>query len=56
MHKNFLVLTGLLGACSTPAYRAPEVPIPAVYNVSSTVTSVGSGGRGTSEDVPARGI
>lgn len=56
MRKIFLVLTGLLSACSTPAYRASEVPIPAAYNVSSTVTPVATGARATSEDVPARVI
>ena len=31
--RNVLIgLSGFLAACGTPAYRAPEVPVPATYN------------------------
>jgi NodT family efflux transporter outer membrane factor (OMF) lipoprotein len=35
MRKILTALTALLAACSTPAYRAPEVPVPSTYSVSS---------------------
>lgn len=35
MRKILTVLTGLLAACGTPAYRAPEVPVPSSYGVIS---------------------
>ena len=32
--RNILIgLSGFLAACGTPAYHAPEVPVPATYNV-----------------------
>jgi outer membrane protein, multidrug efflux system len=55
MRKILMVLTAPLAACSTPAYRAPEVPVPSTYSVSS-ITAVPVGVRGTSEDVPTPGI
>jgi multidrug efflux system outer membrane protein len=55
MRKILMALTGLLAACSTPAYRAPEVPVPSTYSVSS-VAPLPVGARGTSEDVPTPGI
>jgi multidrug efflux system outer membrane protein len=55
MRKIFTVLTGLLAACATPAYRAPEVPIPSTYSVSS-IAPVPADARGTSEDVPTPAI
>jgi outer membrane protein, multidrug efflux system len=55
MRKILMALTGLLAACSTPAYRAPEVPVPSTYSVSS-ITPVPTDVRGTSEDIPTRAI
>ena len=55
MRKILPVLTGLLAACSTPAYRAPEVPVPSTYNVSS-VSPVPAEQRGASEDIPTPAI
>jgi multidrug efflux system outer membrane protein len=55
MHKSLTALSAVLVGCSTPAYRAPEVPVPSTYSVSS-VTPVPVGARGTSEDVPTPGI
>jgi outer membrane protein TolC len=55
MHKSLTALSAVLVGCSTPAYRAPEVPVPSSYSVSS-VTPVPVGARGTSEDVPTPGI
>jgi NodT family efflux transporter outer membrane factor (OMF) lipoprotein len=50
MRKISMALTGLLAACSTPAYRAPEVPVPSTYSV-STITPVPAEARGVSEDI-----
>lgn len=55
MRKILPALTGLLAACSTPAYRAPEVPVPSTYSVSS-VTPVSADSRGASEDTPTSAI
>jgi len=55
MHKSLTALSAVLVGCSTPAYRAPEVPVPSTYSVSS-ITAVPAGARGTSEDVPTPGI
>lgn len=55
MRKIMLVLAGLLAACSTPAYRAPEVPVPSSYGVIST-TPVAAVPRSASEDVPTGAI
>ena len=55
MHKSLTALSAVLVGCSTPAYRAPEVPVPSTYSVSS-ITAVPVGARGTSEDVPTPGI
>lgn len=33
MHKSLAVLSAVLVGCSTPAYRASEVPVPATYTV-----------------------
>ncbi len=33
MHKSFSVLFVFAAACATPAYKAPDVPVPATYNV-----------------------
>jgi len=32
MHKSLMAVAAVLIACSTPAYRASEVPVPATYN------------------------
>ena len=46
MHKILLVvLAGLLAGCSTPAYRASQVPVPSAYSVAES--------RGASEEIPA---
>jgi outer membrane protein, multidrug efflux system len=55
MHKSLTALSAVLVGCSTPAYRAPEVPVPSTYSVSS-ITAVPVGARGTSEDLPTPGI
>ncbi|MDQ6872509.1 MAG: TolC family protein, partial [Gemmatimonadota bacterium] len=55
MRKILTALTGLLAACTTPAYRAPEVPVPSTYGV-SRITPVPGAARGTSEDVPTPAI
>jgi len=55
MRKILTALSGLLAACSTPAYRAPEVPVPSTYSVGS-ITAVPVDTRGTSEDIPTPAI
>ena len=55
MRKILPVFAGLLAACSTPAYRAPEVPVPATYSVTS-VSPVTADSRGASEDIPTSAI
>jgi multidrug efflux system outer membrane protein len=51
MRKILAALTGLLAACSTPAYRASEVPVPSSYGVIST-TPVVAEARSASVSVP----
>ena len=55
MRKILTALTGLVAACSTPAYRAAEVPVPSTYSV-STITPVSPEARGASEDMPTQAI
>jgi multidrug efflux system outer membrane protein len=55
MRKILPALAGLLAACSTPAYRAPEVPVPSTYSVTS-VSPVTADSRGASEDIPTSAI
>jgi len=55
MRKILMALTAPLAACSTPAYRAPEVPVPSPYSVSS-ITPVPAGARAASADAPTPGI
>ena len=55
MRKILPALAGLLAACSTPAYRAPEVPVPSTYSVTS-VSPVPADSRGASEDIPTSAI
>jgi len=51
MHKSLTALGAVLVGCSTPAYRAPEVPVPSTYSVGS-ITPVPVDTRGASEDNP----
>ena len=55
MRKILTVLAGFLAACSTPAYRAPEVPVPAAYDVTGA-SRVTTETRSASEDVPTSAI
>jgi outer membrane protein, multidrug efflux system len=55
MRKILTVLAGVLAGCSTPEYRAPEVPVPATYSASS-ITPIATATRGTSEDPSSRAI
>jgi outer membrane protein, multidrug efflux system len=55
MRKVLMVLAGALAGCSTPAYRAAEVPVPATYAASS-ISPVAAETRGTSEDPSTRAI
>ena len=32
MHKSLVALSAVMVGCSTPAYRAPEVPVPSAYS------------------------
>ena len=45
----------IVAGCSTPAYRPPEVPVPATYSVTTGVPAA-AGVRAASEDVPTAGI
>ena len=54
MRKALIVLAGALAGCSTPAYRAPEVPVPAEYSAGRITTATDT--RGTAEDPAARAI
>ena len=55
MRRILTAFTGILAACGTPAYRAPEVPVPSTYSV-ATATPVAPEVRGASEDVPTSGV
>jgi NodT family efflux transporter outer membrane factor (OMF) lipoprotein len=55
MRKILTAFAGILAACGTPAYRAPEVPVPSTYSV-VTATPAAAEVRGASEDVPVSGI
>jgi multidrug efflux system outer membrane protein len=55
MRKILTVLAGFLAACSTPAYRAPEVPVPAAYDVTGAAR-VTPETRSAFEDVPTSAI
>jgi NodT family efflux transporter outer membrane factor (OMF) lipoprotein len=57
MRKFLTALAGILAACGTPAYRAPEVPVPSSYSVAdapSNTTPVAGGASGT--DVKANSV
>lgn len=56
MRKILTVLAGLLAACSTPAYRPPEVPVPAAYDVTGAARVTTDEVRSASEDVPTNAI
>ncbi len=51
MRKFLIVFSGVLAGCSTPAYRAPEVPVPSAYNVGGITPAV-TEARGASEEIP----
>jgi outer membrane protein, multidrug efflux system len=51
MRKFLIVFSGVLAGCSTPAYRAPEVPVPSAYNVGGITPAV-TESRGASEEIP----
>ena len=57
MHKSLLALGAVLVGCSTPAYRAPEVPVPAAYGV-ATITPAATNAPGTSQigEIPTSAI
>src|SRR5206468_1035790 len=46
-----VALAGLLAACSTPAYRASQVPVPSAFSAGG-VTPAPAFSRGVSEDIP----
>ena len=43
MRKSLLALSAVLVGCSTPAYRASEVPVPSAYGVGSITNISGQG-------------
>ena len=47
-----VVLVGLLAGCSTPAYRASEIPVPSTYSAGG-VTPATTASRVASEEIPA---
>jgi multidrug efflux system outer membrane protein len=52
MRKIFMAFAVLLAACSTPAYRASEVPVPAEYDVNANPSIVANRAQTSrSEDV-----
>lgn len=51
MRKFLIVFSGMLGGCATPAYRAPEVPVPSAYSVGGITPAV-TESRGASEEIP----
>ncbi|MDQ6769898.1 MAG: efflux transporter outer membrane subunit [Gemmatimonadota bacterium] len=57
MRKILTALAGLLAGCSTPAYRAAEVPVPAAYSVGSG-TPVGTDAAATSQpgEIPTSAV
>ena len=41
MHRILpIAFIGLLAGCSTPAYRPPEVPVPAAYSADATTRQI----------------
>ena len=57
MHKSLSALSAVLIGCSTPAYRAPEVPVPSAYTISS-LTPAATGATSTSQggEIPTSAI
>jgi outer membrane protein, multidrug efflux system len=55
MRKVLAALAVIVAGCSTPAYRASQVPVPATYSVTGG-GPVGPDLRAPSEDVPTAGI
>ena len=55
MRKIFPAFAVIVAGCSTPAYRPPQVPVPATYSVTTGVP-VAVDLRPVSEDVPTAGI
>jgi multidrug efflux system outer membrane protein len=57
MRKSLSALSAVLVGCSTPAYRAAEVPVPSAYSIGS-VTPVATEGRTTSQtgEIPTSAI
>jgi multidrug efflux system outer membrane protein len=55
MRKILTVFAALLAACSTPAYRASEVPVPSAYGVGGGTPVSGNAGR-VSEEIPERAV
>ncbi|MDP9202754.1 MAG: TolC family protein, partial [Gemmatimonadota bacterium] len=52
MRKILTAFAGLLAACSTPAYRAPEVPVPSAFSVgNNTSAATNTPGASRTEDV-----
>ncbi|HEX6627051.1 MAG TPA: efflux transporter outer membrane subunit [Gemmatimonadaceae bacterium] len=48
--RNVLIgLSGFLAACGTPAYRAPEIPVPATYNAGVASSAVPNASNARSE-------
>ena len=43
MYKNSIALAAFLVACASPAYRAPEVPVPAAYSVNAPTSQLAAG-------------
>ena len=57
MRKILTAFAGLLAGCSTPAYRAPEVPVPSAFSVvPSTAVATNTPGASRTEDVSTTGV
>ena len=57
MRKILIGLAALLAGCSTPAYRAPEVPVPTVYRVGTNTSSAsGMVGASRTENASSTGV
>jgi multidrug efflux system outer membrane protein len=57
MRKILIGFAALLAGCSTPAYRAPEVPVPSVYRVgTNTSLPAGMAGASQTENASAPGV
>src|SRR4029079_7253413 len=57
MRKALLALSAVLAGCSTPAYRASEVPVPSAYGVDASASVVANRAQTSrSEDVSTPGV